>query len=36
MHKIYLFDHNSTHPLAGGLVDFLHEGLVEYSYFVGA
>jgi len=34
--RVYLYDHNSTWPLAGLLTDYLHEGFVEYNYFVGA
>lgn len=33
--KIYLYDNNSTVPLATTVPDYLHSGLVEYSYFAG-
>jgi len=33
--KIYVYDNNSTAPLAASIADHLREGAVEYSYFVG-
>jgi hypothetical protein len=33
--KIYVYDNNSTVPLAASIADHLREGTVEYSYFVG-
>ncbi|KAI8476984.1 MAG: glycosyltransferase family 92-domain-containing protein, partial [Monoraphidium minutum] len=33
--KIYIYDNNSTEPLANYIGDYLHSGLVEYAYFVG-
>ncbi|GBG00103.1 hypothetical protein Rsub_12844 [Raphidocelis subcapitata] len=33
--KIYIYDNNSTEPLADHIRDYLHSGLVEYTYFVG-
>jgi hypothetical protein len=33
--KIYVYDNNSTVPLAASVADHLRDGAVEYSYFVG-
>lgn len=33
--KIYLYDNNSTSPLALSIADYMTAGLVEYTYFTG-
>lgn len=33
--KIYIYDNNSSTPLASTIPDYLQSGLVEYSYFLG-
>ncbi len=33
--KVYMFDNNSSRPLASRIPDFLQSGFVEYQYFTG-